>query len=354
MSTNRGYKIFDLRNYLEITENNPYKDFIGPISIAQPLYRSKLIFFVGTQSNSRFKPNELILWNDEKNAVLGRIATKINFEILDVYLTWNIVFVKIKNRILVFEIASLALINIIEDLYSHNLVSASFLFNPAIIAYVSNLNPSYIKIEKFISNNITSNSSHYKTNNENSINKTHSNSYHTYYSYITNFFYNNSNNKNYIKKNKFLDVSKNQMNLITGFREIDFIKTSDFGDYICVIGEGANRIHLYSLFDYELKFCLWRGSKISKTIDVCFDLKCKFMSVLTDSKTLHIFKLYENQKNDPTNKVNKKMVEHANTHRFSKFQDLQFGNYKQSLMKKIKVLFITIKFFFFYLFIFYV
>lgn len=294
MSTNKGYKIFDLRNYKEITENNPYKDYIGSLEIAIPLYRSKLIFFVGSKQNKKFKPNELIVWNDEKNSILGRIGLKTNYEILDLNLTWNIAFLKIQNKILVFGIASLCLIDTIEDIYSPNLVSVSYLFNPAVICYVSNLNPSYIKIEKYISCDFA----------------------------LKNF-----------------EISKIQMNLITGFKEIDYIKASDFGDYICVIGEGANRIHLYSIFDYELKFCLWRGSKISKTIDVCFDLKCKFMSVLTDSKTLHIFKLNENQKNETTNKIKKKMVEHANTNRFSKYHDLQFGNHKQSLIKKIKVIF---------------
>jgi len=291
MSTNRGFKIFDIRNYMEITENNPYKDYLGNLYIAVPLYRSKLIFLTGSENNQRFKPNELILWNDERNAIIGRIKLHKDHTILDVFLTWNVAFVKLNEKILIFEISNLTLIGVIEDIFNHNLISASCLYNPAIISYVSNLNPSYLKIEKFIS-----------------------------------------------QKNIFsIDICKNQMNLITGFREIDFIKISDFGDYICVVGEGANRIHLYSLFDYQLKYCLWRGSKISKTIDVCFDLKCKFMSIITDSRTLHIFKLYENQNKAVTNKINKKMVENANNLRISNFHDLHFGNYKQSFTKKIKV-----------------
>ncbi len=294
MSTNRGYKVFDIRNYMEITENNPYKNYLGNLNIAIPFYRSKLMFLTFAENNPKFNTNELVLWNDERNSIICKISFKKEFKIMDIYLTWNIAFIKLQQKILVFELISFSLINVIEDIFNCSLVTASFLYNPAVIGYVSNLNPSYIKIEKYISN------------------------------------------KNVF--NNLIEVSKNQMNLITGFKEIDFIKNSDFGDYICVIGEGANRIHLYSLFDYELKFCLWRGSKISKTIDVCFDLKCKFMSVITYSKTLHIFKLYENQKKDPTYKINKKMVENANTNRVSRFQDLQFGNHKQSFMKKIKVL----------------
>lgn len=298
MSTNRGYKIYDIRNYLEITENNPYKDYLGNLNIAIPYYRSNIIFLTGSPNNTNFKGSDLVIWNDEKNSVIAKISLKKTEEILDVFITWNIFFVSLKNKILIFDIKELKLCQIIEDIYNSTLVSASNLYNPSVIAHVSNLNPSYIKIEKFITEELTHG----------------------------------------------MEISRNQMNLITGFNLIDAIKISDFGDYICVVEKGAQRIHLYSLFDYELKFCLWRGSSLSHTIHINFDLKCKFMSVLTESKTLHIFKLYENQKKTLSNKINRKICENANTHRFSKFQDNQFGNYKQSLMKKIKVQ-IYLKFF---------
>ena len=158
-------------------------------------------------------------------------------------------------------------------------------------------------------------------------------------------------NPSYIKIEKYItcldnksNVTRDQMNLITGFKEIDFIKSSDFGDFICVVGEGANRLHLYSLYDYELKYCFWRGSQKSHTISVSFDLKCRFVSVVTEMKTLHIFMLGEDDKKE--NDVNLKMVDYANLHRFSKFEKKEkiqnsnngnFGDHKQSLMKKIKV-----------------
>lgn len=293
MSTSNGYRIFDVRNFKEITDYNKNVYNLGDLNIAIPYYRSKLIFFSGSKKNKTYPQNNLILWDDCESKILGKISLG-HFEIvLNIFHSLKILFIIIDLKILIFSIQNLSLINVIEDIYSSDLISASKLYNPGIIAYVSNLNPSYIKIDKFLSDP---------------------------HSFATN---------------------SHNMNLVTGFKEIDFLKLSNFGEYICVVGEGANRIHLYSMFDYELKYSFWRGSKNSHTVNVSFDLKCKFMSVLTACRTLHIYKLFEDNNKQHHNYVNKKIVENANLNRMS-LQilngDFPFYEEKKSvIMKKIKV-----------------
>jgi hypothetical protein len=212
--------------------------------------------------------------------IIGKILLKEKEIILNIYNSLKFIYVVLDLKILIFSIQDLELLYVIEDIYKSELISASILFNPGIIAYVSNLNPSYIKIDKFL-------------------------------------YENNPLNLNDFNDNDNEIKSHHQMILVTGFKEIDYIKVSNFGEYICVIDKGVNMIHLYSLFDYELVYCLYRGDKVSKTINVAFDLKCKFMSVLTELKTLHIYKLYEHESQFHYNYLNKKIVENANINRMS-------------------------------------
>lgn len=341
MSTTNGYRIFDVRNFEEITDYNKTIYNLGDLNIAIPYYRSKLIFFSGTKNNSKYPQNILYLWDDFALKILGKIILN-DFEIvLNIFHSFKILFIVLDLKILVFSIEDLKLISVLEDIYSSDLISSSKLYNPAIIAYVSNLNTSYIKIDKFLYDPKANKFKNFNSATYNNINSTSSISFNT-----NNIFENND--------NEFIDwnIKSHQMNLVTGFKEIDYIKISSFGEYICVVGEGANRFHLYSLFDYELKYCLWRGAKPSHTIDISFDLKCKFMSILTGMKTLHIYKLFDDNNKSHHNYINKKILENATMNRMSLqtlYGDFPFYEQKESVLMKIKVFCLFIFFNLFYI-----
>ena len=70
-------------------------------------------------------------------------------------------------------------------------------------------------------------------------------------------------------------------------------------NYIVVVSNEGNKVHAYSLIDFELKHCLFRGNSLTKTLNISFSKKGKFMAMISSRETLHIFSLekdHEDQK----------------------------------------------------------
>jgi len=65
---------------------------------------------------------------------------------------------------------------------------------------------------------------------------------------------------------------------------------------LVVVSEVGNKIHLYSLLDYQLKLCLWRGVLDAIILSICFSQNNQFMALVSNQYNLHIYNIPEETK----------------------------------------------------------
>lgn len=66
------------------------------------------------------------------------------------------------------------------------------------------------------------------------------------------------------------------------------------GDLVSIISKGGSKIHIYSVNEYQLIYCLWRGKVDEEILDLTFSKKNKFLCLVNTKNTIHIFAM------DPT------------------------------------------------------
>ena len=64
VGTETGFKIINISPFLDLY----YKDLNGGIGIIEMLYKTNILALVGGGKNPKFKLNELIIWDEEKDA----------------------------------------------------------------------------------------------------------------------------------------------------------------------------------------------------------------------------------------------------------------------------------------------
>jgi hypothetical protein len=102
---------------------------------------------VGSEDNTSFPPNQLIIWDDFRRSKIGMIM--LQHKILDIKLTKNAIFIQVPFKILMFELISLKYVCSFYDVDSNiNRISYGILTNPIVLAYSSQCNKSIIKITK--------------------------------------------------------------------------------------------------------------------------------------------------------------------------------------------------------------
>ena len=84
--------------------------------------------------------------------------------------------------------------------------------------------------------------------------------------------------------------------LTTPFKLITKYCLSKKGDIAIVVGDSNNKIHIYSLHDYGLKYCLESSHPQSRITNIAISRKNKFFSLLYDDYNLEIYNLIEEQK----------------------------------------------------------
>lgn len=90
-------------------------------------------------------------------------------------------------------------------------------------------------------------------------------------------------------------IGKVQFVLTTPFKLIIKYCLSKKGDNAIVIGD-SNKIHLYSLDDYRLKYCLESSHPMNRIINIAISKKNKFFSLLYENYNLEIYNLIEEKK----------------------------------------------------------
>ncbi len=75
--------------------------------------------------------------------------------------------------------------------------------------------------------------------------------------------------------------SKLQMMIITTFNEIHTREISRKGELIAVVSKFGNKLHIYSLNDFQLKYCMFLTNSEHKIFNLSFDKKSKLVSMLS-------------------------------------------------------------------------
>jgi hypothetical protein len=148
IATDKGYKIFESYNFLQVSEEDDFQDLIGSLKIALPFYESHIVFFVGKEDNTTFLSSHLIVWDEIKKMKIGVIMLKEN--ILDAYANKEAIYILVKNKILVFGLKNLNYIYTIRDV-DHLKTACLYISrnsNPVIIATIPSTRTNQLKITK--------------------------------------------------------------------------------------------------------------------------------------------------------------------------------------------------------------
>jgi hypothetical protein len=102
-------------------------------------------------------------------------------------------------------------------------------------------------------------------------------------------------NKGIIKINRLLTEShhirkKKQLLIITTFTDIQNIVMSQ-GELLYVSNKFGNKVHIYSINDYELKYCFYFGHTFFKAINIIFDNKNKYIALTSTNYGLFLINL---------------------------------------------------------------
>ena len=126
LGTSKGYKIFLTSNLRLVNEPTEAVNKLGDIGIAMSYYKSSLLFILPSRYNKDFPNNELIVFDDFYQSKFTSFRDKSE-EILNFFVSKNVIFIITLSKIIVLEIFSFQVIDIIININSINhLLSFNF------------------------------------------------------------------------------------------------------------------------------------------------------------------------------------------------------------------------------------
>lgn len=132
--------------------------------------------------------------------------------------------------------------------------------------------------------------------------------------------------------------------LTTPFKLITKYCLSKKGDIAIVVGDSNNKIHIYSLHDYGLKYCLESSHPQNRITNIAISRKNKFFSLLYDDYNLEIYNLVEEQKINTNCECVNQLIEHKYENNHSNHSNnsnnsagLFGGKFFKNTFKKFKV-----------------
>ena len=254
LATSKGYRIFDSKTLVLLSKVDDFQDIIGDIMKAQTLYRSQLVFFVGTENNLCYVPSQLIIWNDVKKAKIGLLFLKD--PIFDFEVTKNLIFVFSTSKIYIFELKTFRYITKIENI---------------------NMNSKLFSISK---NDILAFNTYKKKN---------------------------VINVRFFKYEDFAAKGVKKMEIDCSFKDIQLIKVSESGNNLIAVSFLGNKMHVYGLEKGILKLCLFFGDHIIAIDNLDFSPKKeKYIMFITQQKKIQVFSI----KTDSKEKIQCNCAEH--------------------------------------------
>ena len=240
LGTSKGYRIFSTSNFKLVGEDNEAINKFGDIHIADLYYSSRLVFLLPSKYNKNYQNNELIIFDDYFQKIIGSFKFKKE-EINNYFISKDIIFIITLKCIIVLELCSLKIIEIIEGIaYNDKIISTNSL---NYLAYSKNSDIKTIYIEYFKSEN-----------------------------------------------NKIIALKRKK--IVTNFDFIQVIQFSPLGDKIAIVSIFGNKVHIYDTVSGELKNCIFFGPKI-QTIEKLFfsEKKPNYLLFIRNDKVFKIYKI---------------------------------------------------------------
>ena len=239
LGTSKGYRIFLTSNLRLVHEPTEEVKNLGDVYIVMSYYKSSLVFFLPSRNNNNFTNKEIIVFDDFTQTKLASIKDKTE-EILNFYVSKNVIFLITLSKIIVMEFFSFKIIDIINNINSMNQVLSFNNFN--IIAY------SELKEKKKI--------------------------------FIK--FYHNENNK---------IISLNKKDINHNFDYVQAIQLSPAGDILALVSIYGNKMHLYYTQSGELKDCFYLNQYMQIVEKIIFSKKSNYLLFLKNDKKFSIYKI---------------------------------------------------------------
>ena len=241
VGTETGFKIINILPYLDLY----YKDLKGGIGIIEMLYKTNILALVGGGKNPKFKLNELIIWDEEKDTQICKIKTK--YKILNTKIRENKIYIVNKSQILVFDFNTFNLIETLETKNIRGLISLCY--KEDIVAYPDIQHEGTVKIKNYDTN-----------------------------------------------KEDILKAHKTPLNCI---------QLNQDGSMIGTCSLKGTLIRVYNIANKQLIREVRRGAESANVNYISFDISQKYFLVVSDRKTIHLFFLINNNTNNAnTNNTN--------------------------------------------------
>ena len=241
---NDGFKIFKTHP-LSLTVDRKLN---GGIGIIEMLNRTNILALVGGGKNPKYAPNKVIIWDDHQAKVIGELRF-ISY-VKNVKLKRDKIFIVTENKIYIFTFNTLELL--IDFDTSNNpkgLIAVSSNNNNSILAFPDKDNVGSVMIKDFDN-----------------------------------------------QKEQKIDAHQNNLFCIS---------LSEKGDFLATASEKGTLIRVFNTSNGDLIKELRRGTEKADIYSISFDIKCNFLAVSSDRKTIHIFNL-KNEENE--NNKNQKSI----------------------------------------------
>ena len=248
LATSRGYKIFSAKTLRKVQEETELVRDLGDLKIVMTYYETSIVFFTGKKNNKKITQKELIIFNDFTQKQIGKFESKEE-NIINFYVSKNAIFIALENNLVILELISLKIINIIENVEINNkLVSFNINNN---IAYILQNHPKKIYINKYS-----------------------------------------------FKNNILSGIEKKNINC--SFDWIQFIKLSQSGNFISIMSILGNKIHIYKTSNCSLIKCILIGLRIYNIENMSFisnKQKENYFFVNLNNNSIRIYRLKNIEKN---------------------------------------------------------
>jgi len=231
LATEKGYRVFSSQSLMMNKRISNENKNLGNLILANTFFRSRFVFIVG---NEKYKPNELLIFDDIYGKIFSTISFKETEKIIDFNLTLNFIFVFAGNNLVIIEMLNFSIKSIINNV-------RQFAYNTLdMIGYLNNNENNVVYINIFNSEKHVS----------------------------TNIF------RNSIKVN---------------FKKISNIQLSNNGNFILTVSEYGNKFHLYDLSNSELKFCLFSGQILDSIHNIYFNNNDNAIMYVSSDNILIVF-----------------------------------------------------------------
>ena len=250
LSTNYGFWIFDIQTYSLLTGVDiEFQNNLGDIFKTLTYFSSSLIFFIGNKDNKNYKSNEIYLCYHKTKEINKILELKEN--VIDLYLSKEIIFIFISNKVLLFDFYTFEYIHSIENIASNLKQICSCDFDKNNYTY-------FFKVSSEKMNII--------------------NSYIYYRDKTTNKMFNLIKE---IKVNNFSSINS------------IYLSTKRDNKFLIVINQFSNKIHILisdKNFEFKLKYCLYLGNQLFNISGVLIDKRERYLIILVNK---YIFQIYK-------------------------------------------------------------